>query len=109
MYQETKNEQERGYVNPNSMTEPSCVQTPEFKKLFDCLNNAVSHTTDLSNELYMYGNTIKPIHEPDNMNKQLDNIPTGIIETLFEEVFRLQKANASLVVLANHLRETIGR
>jgi hypothetical protein len=110
MYPETKNEQEKVYVNPNSMNDPSCAQISEFKNLYDHLQNAVNHTNDLSNELYRYGNSIKVIQETkETMDKLVSKAPQGLIEMLFEEIFKLQKTNASLVVLANHLRETIGQ
>jgi hypothetical protein len=110
MYQETKNEQERVYVNPPSDFKSEISRTPEFKNLYDQLQNAVSHATDLSNELYRYGNSIKTIQEPlQIMDKLVEKTPKGLIEMLFEEIFKLQKSNSKLVVLANHFRETIGQ
>jgi len=113
MYQKTEKPQvynnliEQTYVT-NGPSESNEIQIPEFKRLFDCLANAVDHTNDLSNELYRYGNTIKSISEPTTESNGISKVPTGIIEMLFEEVFKLQRSNDQLVMLANHLRNTVG-
>lgn len=108
MYNENK-EQERVYTNPTPVCGDEITPISEFKNLYDHFKNAVNHSKDLSNSLYRYGNSIKTIQEPtETTDKLVEKTPQGLIEMLWQEIFKLQKVNSKLVVLENHLRDTIG-
>ena len=103
------NEAKEGNLKVNSYPQNDIAvkQEPEFKILLDRLTKEIHHSIDLSNEIFRYANTIKPIYQPEDANKIEDN-PQGIIEMFQSQVRKLEKSNTKLVDVANHLRELIG-
>lgn len=105
MYNEAKEESVKAndYVRNDSPVKSE----PEFKILLDRLTKETSHSIDLSNEIFRYANTIKPIYQPDKLNEVEQN-PQGIIEMFESQIWKLSKSNSQLIDIANHLRGLIG-
>ena len=104
MYKEEKVESPKTDYPQN---EVSVKGEPEFKILLDRFTRETSHSIDLSNEIFRYANAIKPIFQPDKLNEVEQN-PQGIIEMFQSQIWKLEKSNAKLVDVANHLRDLIG-
>ena len=105
MYNEAKTENAK--YNEGLANEPTTTSPSEFKQLLDRLENETNHSLDLSNEIFRYANTLKPIFQPDK-SPEVELNPQGIIEMFQSEVWKLAKSNEKLVIVCNHLRELIG-
>lgn len=105
MYNEAK--QETTIANDYQRNDSPVKSEPEFKVLLDRLTSETNHSIDLSNEIFRYANTIKPIFQPDKLT-QVEQNPQGIIEMFQSQIYKLSNSNAQLVEVANHLRGLIG-
>lgn len=81
---------------------------PEFKILFYNLTKEISHNIELSDELFRYSDTLKPIYQPQKDDDLIEQNPRGIIEMFQSQIWKLGKSNAKLVEVCNHLRKLIG-
>ena len=90
------------------ISEPNCKSEPEFKVLCDWFTREIMHNIDLSNEIYRYANTLKPIFEKEKNPEVEQQNPQGVIHMFQNQVWQLEKSNAKLVTIANHLRGLIG-
>jgi len=83
-------------------------QEPEFRKLLTALNYEASVATELTNQVYYLSNNIQRIPEAEQKIEPIDKEPTGVIETLWREVYRLRSSNADLQRVMDHLQKVVG-
>lgn len=79
----------------------------EFDIILDKFEYEINHSIDLYKELFKYANALQTIYLPDDISEEIEKEPQGIIERLNSQLWRLQKSNANLVHVANHLKKLI--
>jgi hypothetical protein len=104
-----KKENLEKWVNENPyLIHNEGARASEFKILLEFFSKAIDHSSDLSTELFIYANNLKPLHEPDINNELDQKNPQGILEMFKSQLSKLENSNAKLFEVCNHLRELIG-
>lgn len=80
-----------------------------FLSLVQSLRNEVQASRELTEKVLYYSNTLKRIERKEEpCPSEKVNEPYGVIETIFDEVFKLGAVNQELRVAVNHLEQIIG-
>lgn len=81
----------------------------EFKRLIDCLQEAIIKNKELTNNIGFCLNKIKPIPPKDDCKERLKEDPSiSITNTLWSEIDRIRSINSDLNIISNHLQELVG-
>lgn len=85
------------------------VREPDFQALLSALRKEAELSYELTQKVSYYGNTLKQIERrPEKELSEPKKEPQGVIEHIWEEVWKIRKANEELNVVANHLQSIIG-
>lgn len=85
------------------------VREPDFQALLTSLRKEAEENYQLTQRVSYFGNTLKQIERrPEKELADPKKDPQGVIEHLWEEVWKLRKSNAELMIVANHFQSVIG-
>lgn len=81
---------------------------PDFSQLYNTFREQVCLSRELTNRVFVLSDRLKPVKRQDPESPQKPNNPEGIIQHLWDEVYKLASINKDLNVVANHLQSIIG-
>ena len=96
------------YEKATLSTPKDVRREPDFQQLLNALRKETSENAELVNKVYHYSNTLKVIERTEPDQEPISKEPNGVIEHLWEEVWKLRKMNSELMIAANHLQSIIG-
>lgn len=82
----------------------------DFHKLLDSLKKENEQAASFVGQIYDKVGYFKPVYSPlkedeEHLKKPL---PLGVIETFYEEVYKLREINLKLEIIRNQLQEIVG-
>lgn len=84
------------------------VKTPDFQMLLESLQKETNRGTELTGRLAYLGGQIKPIELKSEKINPMEKEPNGIIDLLWQQIWRLRNQNDELQVVSDHLHSLVG-